>query len=82
MTARYVRAHYRVPARRGGRVVVDGTPGVITGFDQQYLSVRLAGTRRSVPVHPTWRVTYLTTGGNHPYTCEGDQLATGPPRNP
>lgn len=58
MTAAYIRAYYGVPAKRGGRVVVDGVPGEIVGFDSQYLRVRFDGTRHVVPVHPTWQVTY------------------------
>ncbi|UVS77348.1 hypothetical protein Actkin_01057 [Actinokineospora sp. UTMC 2448] len=31
MNGDYVRSHYQVPAKRGGRVVFGGQPGVITG---------------------------------------------------
>jgi hypothetical protein len=54
----YIRAYYGVPARRFGTVIVDGAPGVITGFTSQYLRVRFTGSEVSVPVHPTWRVVY------------------------
>lgn len=59
MSAEYVRRYYRVPAKRGGRVVVDGKPGVITSFRGASLMVRLDGDKRPVPCHPTWRVEYL-----------------------
>lgn len=58
MTAAYVRRYYKVPAKRGGRVIANGKPGVITGFDGQYLRVRLDGEKRSTPWHPTWRMEY------------------------
>lgn len=55
----YVRFNYRVPAYRDGRVVVDGEPGTISGFDGQYLLVRFDDEAVPVPAHPTWRVEYL-----------------------
>lgn len=58
-SADYIRTYYNVPAKRGGRVTFDGQPGRITGFTDQYLRVRLDGTKRSVLVHPTWRMHYL-----------------------
>lgn len=62
-SAEYVRRWYKVPAKRGVRVVVDGKPGVITGFHNQYLRVRFDGNKYADPCHPTWRVTYLTPEG-------------------
>lgn len=59
MSAEYVRRYYRVPAKRGGRVVVDGKSGVITSFRGASLTVRFDGDKRPVPCHPTWRVEYL-----------------------
>lgn len=60
MTAReYVRTYYKVPAKRGGRVVVDGKAGRITSFRGGYIRVRFDdGPLFSVPCHPTWRVEY------------------------
>jgi hypothetical protein len=62
-TAQYVRRYYRVPAKRGMPVTVDGHPGRITGFRDALLLVRFtdgphAHDRRPAPCHPTWRVTY------------------------
>lgn len=57
--AEYVRTTYGVPAKRGGRVTVDGRPGVITGFRHGKLRVRFVGLRYAIPAHPTWRVEYL-----------------------
>lgn len=59
MSAAYVRRYYGVPARRGARIEFDGRPGVITSCPGAYVRVRLDGETRSVPVHPTWRMTYL-----------------------
>jgi hypothetical protein len=55
----YVRNYYRVPSEVDVRVVFDGKPGVITGFTAAYVLVLLDGATESVPVHPTWRMTYL-----------------------
>lgn len=63
MSAQYVRDYYRVPAARGGRIRFDGAPGVIVGFRDQYLRVRLDGEPGIDTLHPTWRVEYLTEGG-------------------
>jgi hypothetical protein len=65
MTAAYVRDYYKVPAKRGMRVVADGKPGVITGFAGARLRIRLDGEKHSAPWHPTWRIHYLTADGIH-----------------
>lgn len=57
--AEYIRSYYGVPAKKGGKVVFDGKPGVITGYRNASLLVRLDGEKHSVPVHPTWRMEYL-----------------------
>lgn len=59
-----IRDRYRVPAKRGGRVIVDGRPATITGASRtaEHLMVRLDDApRRTQTIHPTWRVEYLTT---------------------
>lgn len=64
MTAEYVRRTYGVPAKRGGRVTVDGQPGRIVSFPGAHLGVRLdAQPNRTVRAHPTWRVTYHPGAG-------------------
>lgn len=55
----YIRNHYNVPAKRGGRVRYNGKPGVITGTRGQYLRIRLDGEKRAGNYHPTWRIEYL-----------------------
>lgn len=63
MSIAWVRRHYRVPAKRGGRVEYsgDGKPelGTITGTCGGHLRVRLDGIKHSMPFHPTWQIRYL-----------------------
>lgn len=59
MSAAYARQYYKVPAKRGMRVVMDGKPGRITSFPGAYVNVRFDDAKFSVPCHPTWRMTYL-----------------------
>ncbi|AJT42401.1 hypothetical protein [Psychromicrobium lacuslunae] len=58
MSAAYVRRYYGVPAKRGVRVTVEGRPGVIVSFPEQYIGVRLDGEKRTSRCHPTWGVEY------------------------
>jgi hypothetical protein len=58
MSAAYVRGYYKVPAKRGGRVIADGKPGVIVGFSGQYIRVRLDGEKVARSWHPVWRMEY------------------------
>lgn len=54
----YIRAYYRVPAKRGMRVVMDGRTGVIVGAVYAYLRIRFDDTGEVRPAHPTWRIEY------------------------
>lgn len=56
MSASYVRRYYGVDYKRGDRVTVDGKPGTIVCFPDQYLGVRFDGERRISRCHPKWRV--------------------------
>lgn len=56
MSARYVRQAYGIDYKAGERVIVDGKPGVIVSFPDQYLGVRFDGEKRTTRCHPTWRV--------------------------
>lgn len=57
MSAEYVRNTYKVDYQRGDRVTVDGCPGTIVSFPDQYLGVRFdARPTTTVRAHPTWRV--------------------------
>lgn len=58
MSAAYVRRYYKVPAKRGMRVVADGKPGQIVGFSGQYLRIRLDGEKCIRNWHPTWHIEY------------------------
>jgi len=55
-----IRAHYNVPAKRGGRVCVikNGKKGWITGSKWPVLLVRLDGQAKTEPFHPR-RLEYL-----------------------
>jgi hypothetical protein len=56
----YIRAYYKVPAQRGGRVRYRGKPGRILSTTGHYLWLMLDGeTRRTGPCHPTWEMEYL-----------------------
>jgi hypothetical protein len=54
----YIRSYYGVPAKRGGRVRLDGRSGTIVGTRNQWLRVRLDGDKRPVTTHPIRRVEY------------------------
>lgn len=56
----YIASVYKVPAARGGRVIFNGKPGVITGAANGYLLVRFDDKKRAAPCHPTWRMEYLS----------------------
>jgi hypothetical protein len=60
--AQYIRDRYNVPAWRGGRIVYSGGQvlqgGVIVGFRDGYLRIRLDGEQAVRSYHPTWRIAY------------------------
>lgn len=67
MRMKRIRDYYRVPAKRGMRVIVDGEPGVITGTTSgsMYIRVRFDDNPKfTVPCHPTWEVQYLNGESN------------------
>jgi hypothetical protein len=64
MSFDYVRRYYKVPAKRGLRVTVDGKAGRITSGRGAHIMVRFDGASHSLPCHPTWRVTYHTPAGD------------------
>ncbi|ACI12693.1 hypothetical protein PBI_EISH_80 [Mycobacterium phage Eish] len=57
----WIRSTYRVPAKRGMRVVFDGRPGRILSVDGPYLMLHLDSDPKNLRtrVHPTWRMEYL-----------------------
>ncbi|MQB00525.1 MAG: hypothetical protein GEU78_09580 [Actinobacteria bacterium] len=68
MSMQYIRDYYKVPAKRGGRILYTyggeliGQPGegTIVGAKDQYLRVRFdSDPSRIYTLHPTWSVEYL-----------------------
>jgi hypothetical protein len=66
MSMKYIREHYGVPAKRGGRVrfTPDGNrylahEGVIVGARGAYLRVRMGDEQKAGTYHPTWEIEYL-----------------------
>ncbi|MER5649637.1 hypothetical protein [Streptosporangium sp. NPDC002524] len=57
--AAYISSYYDVPAQLGARVVADGKPGTIVGFDDARLLVLLDGHTEPAPHHPTWHMEYV-----------------------
>jgi hypothetical protein len=62
----WIRQYYGVPAKRGGRILFEGQPGVITSARGAGLRVRMDGEKRSIPIHPVWEVVYLAKDGAEP----------------
>ncbi len=64
MNLKWIRDNYGVPAKRGGRVEFTGHAeaklGTITSAKGAHLNIRLDGTKRARPFHPTWELRYLT----------------------
>lgn len=61
MSAEYVRRTYGVTYKVGDRLTVDGRPGVLVSFPDQYLGVRFDGDKHTSRCHPTWRVSHQFT---------------------
>lgn len=63
MTIAWIREHYSVPAKRGGRVEYTGDGktklGTICGASGAHLKIRLDGAKTSLHFHPTWKLRYL-----------------------
>ena len=55
----YIRNYYKVPAKKGGRVLYEGKPGTIVGARNAYLLIRLDGEKEAGSYHPTYNITYL-----------------------
>jgi hypothetical protein len=68
MSMKYIRDHYGVPAKRGGRVRFTGgsngpITGTITSSHGPHLRILFDGDKHSLPVHPTWEIEYLGVEG-------------------
>lgn len=59
MSMEYIRMYYKVPAKRGQKVVANGVPGIITGSMGAHLKIRLEGQKSSSLYYPTWEIQYL-----------------------
>lgn len=64
MSMEYIRRHYGVPAKRGGRVEFTESngarfKGTILSTRAALLRVKLDGLRVPVNLHPTWNIKYL-----------------------
>jgi hypothetical protein len=55
----YIRGYYRVPARVGVKVLLEGCHGEIVGSSGPHLLVQIEGDDGPVPAHPTWEIEYL-----------------------
>lgn len=56
MSAEYVRGYYAVDYKRGERLAMDGRPGTLVSFPDQYLGIRFDGDTHVSRCHPTWRI--------------------------
>jgi len=63
MSMAWVRKRYNVPAKRGGRVIYEGSGreeyGTITSATNGRVNIRLDGLNHALPFHPTWKLRYL-----------------------
>jgi len=62
MSMEYIRNYYKVPAKRGGKIIFDYPDpriGVITSAQGHYIRVRFPEHKHSLILHPTWKVEYL-----------------------
>ncbi|MCK5307001.1 MAG: hypothetical protein KAJ73_00180 [Zetaproteobacteria bacterium] len=65
MSMAYIRSHYNVPAKLGGRVKYSGgsdkkeREGTIVWRRGASLVIRLDGASHTITVHPTWKLEYL-----------------------
>ncbi|WP_418060790.1 hypothetical protein [Pimelobacter simplex] len=75
MSAEYVRRYYGVDYKRGDRVTVDGKPGTVVSFPNQYLGVRFDGETHTKRCHPKWRVERIPTTTDGAAVPEGDTHA-------
>lgn len=59
----WIRRNYRVPAKRGGRVLYTGCGraeyGTIKSASSGRLNVQLDGAKHAMPFHPTWELCYI-----------------------
>lgn len=71
MSFEYINKTYGVNAEEGRRVIADGKPGVITGYNGAHIAVNLDEHKPGHDTywHPTWNMTYLDIGKIRPMTA-------------
>ena len=59
----YICHAYRVPAKKGGRVIYsmgdERLHGTITGARGAHVLIRIDGDKMAKPFHPTWNLEYV-----------------------
>lgn len=60
MSMSYIRKTYGVPAKRGARVMYNGTQYIIASSHGPHLRVRREGEKKTMILHPTYKITYLS----------------------
>jgi hypothetical protein len=55
---KWIREHYRVPAKRGMQVIVRGRHGIIVGSMRGYLRIKLCNNPKPLLFHPTSGIYY------------------------
>lgn len=81
MSFEYIQRTYRVPAKRGGRILYKGQPGTILATKGPYLRIRLDGQGYVGNYHPTWKIDYLGPDGRVIWRSkdEGENLGSAVP---
>lgn len=62
MSLKYIREHYKVPAKRGLKVIAQGQNGIIVAARGTYLRIRIQGEKNILSFHPTWKIKYPAKG--------------------
>jgi hypothetical protein len=56
---KWIRDTYKVPAKRGMRVIADGEYGRIVSASRGHLKIKLDERKRPGIYHPTWNMIYI-----------------------
>jgi hypothetical protein len=63
MSMKWIRDLYKVPAKRGMKVIAQGERGTIVGSRNGYLRIRIDGRKNVFSFHPTDDIKYLAQIG-------------------
>lgn len=55
----YIRKKYKIPVKRGMKVIAQGRNGIIVGAKNGYLRIRIESKKNISSFHPTWEIEYL-----------------------